>query len=215
MTQTHAASQRRISRARAVAALAMLASCVAALLPAGASADVGQQIVERCGHGQSLSGYTVAQYKRALQEMEAEAIEYSNCAELIQQAELKAAAKGKAGSSSTSTPGAPAGSSGGPGGGVGGSADEGGGSVGTGNTPIPFLDAAERQTVEQARHGKAAPVHVGAGTVLPGIVHANLASATSSLPVPLLAAIAIVCAGLLLLAGREIKDRIARSRPAG
>lgn len=214
MTQTHAASQRRISRARAVAVLATLASCLAASLPAGASADVGQQIIERCGHGQSLSGYTVAQYKRALQEMEAEAIEYSNCAELIQQAELKAAAKGKAGTS-TSTPGAPTGPSGGPGGGLGGSPAAAGGAVGTGNAPIPFLNAAEQQTVEQARHGKAAPVHVGAGTVLPGIVHANLASATSSLPAPLLAAIAIVCAGLLLLGGREIKDRIARSRPAG
>jgi hypothetical protein len=208
MIRNHLASQRRICRARAVAALAAVIACLAGALPASASADVGMQIVERCGRGQSLSGFTVAQYKRALQEMEAEAIEYSNCAELIQQAELKAAARSKAGSrGSSGSPGAPGTT--GPGSPSGGS-----GAVENGNAPIPFRDAAEQQTVERARDGKAAPVHVGTATVLPGVVPANIASATSSLPTPLLAAIAAVCAGLLLLTGRELKDRVARSRQA-
>jgi hypothetical protein len=186
----------RPSAASAAVALA-LALALAATLPATASADVGAQILNRCGHlksGESLSGYTVAQYKQALQEMPTEVLEYSNCQELIYKAELAAAAH-KGGS------GASQGGGGGPGSATGSGA---GGAV----EPTP----AQQRILEATRRESLTPVHLGGGeTVLPGVVHPDLASATSSLPTPVLVVIALVIAGLLLLAGKEIRERIARS----
>src|SRR5436309_5142307 len=72
-------------------ALALLATAA----PAGA--DVGATIIERCTHGQSLSGFSQQDYRRALQELPAEVEEYSDCANLIRRAQLAAAAGGSGG----------------------------------------------------------------------------------------------------------------------
>ncbi len=190
---------RRRHRARpsAASAAVVLTLALAATLPATASADVGAQILNRCGHlksGESLSGYTVAQYKQALQEMPTEVLEYSNCQELIYKAELAAAAHKGSGASQ--------GGGGGPGSATGSGA---GGAV----EPTP----AQQRILEATRRESLTPVHLGGGgeTVLPGVVHPDLASATSSLPTPVLVVIALVIACLLLLAGKEIRERIARS----
>ncbi len=196
-------------RATAAATLALAAALV---LPASALGDVGMKIIERCSHGQPISGYTVQQYRRALEEMETEITEYTDCGELITQAELKAAGhRGGTGA------GGGQGGIGGGSAGSGGSGLSGGGAAGNGNAEIPFLTPAEQHTVERARHVPAAPIHLGGREVLPGVVHANLASAASSLPTPLLAAIALMLAGLLLLAGREASTRLAGrwARPGG
>lgn len=179
---------------------------MAIALPSAANADVGAKIIERCGRGQSLSGFTVAQYQQALHEMETEVIEYSDCAERIQQAELAAA-------------GHKGGSSGGKGavGAGGGGGSEGGGTGGATGAPLEPTPA-EQQILEQTRHEPLRAIHLGGsggdgnGSVLPGVVHPDLASATSNLPTPVLVVIALVLAGLLLLAGWEIKQRSGRLR---
>jgi hypothetical protein len=176
-----------------------LALAIAAMLPAAAAADVAAQIVNRCGHGESLAGFTVKQYQLALERMPTEVREYSNCAELIQQAELAAASHkgGTVGGPGTGSTGSGTGSGTGPGG-VGGAAVE----------PTP----AQQRTLEQTRKAGAPAVHLSGGdAVTPGVVHPSLASATSNLPPSALVVVGIVLAGLLLLAGREAKEHITRS----
>lgn len=189
----------------ALAALALaLASGVA--LPGVASADVGMKIIERCGRGESLAGFTVKQYQRALKEINAdtEVLEYSACAEEVQRA-LDAAASHKGGSSGVGGQGTGTGP-----GGAGGS-----GGVAGGSTAAVEPTPAQVRTLEQTRQSGAPPVHFGGHdgtTILPGVVHPDLASATSNLPTPVLVVIALVLAGLLLLAGREIRARLAGPR---
>ena len=57
-------------------------------------ADVGATIIERCTHGQSLSGFSEQDYRQALRELPTEVEEYSDCANLIRHAELAAAGGG-------------------------------------------------------------------------------------------------------------------------
>jgi hypothetical protein len=77
---------------------------------------------------------------------------------------------------------------------------------------IPVTPA-ERSALNQAPKSGSAPVLVGGGTVSPGVVHANIASALSSLPTPLLATLAFMLACALLLAGRAIRNSVHARRP--
>jgi hypothetical protein len=161
--------------------LALLAAPFALLvaIASPARADVGQTIINRCTHGQSLSGYPQQAYREALQELPTEVEEYSDCANLIRRAQLAAA------------------------GGVGGGGSPGAGSA----TPIPVTPA-ERSALESAPKHAAAPIQVGNQTIRPGVIHADIASALSSLPNSLLAVLAFLLACTLLLAGRSIRNRV-------
>jgi hypothetical protein len=57
-----------------------------------------------------------------------------------------------------------------------------------------------------------APVKVGAQVIHPGVVHANIASALSTLPTPLLAVTAFLLACLIALAGGALRNRIRARR---
>jgi hypothetical protein len=164
--------------------LALLAALSAVLLSitSAAVADVGQTIINRCTHGESLSGFSQAAYHQALQELPTEVEEYSPCGNEIRRAQLAAAA------------------------GVGG-----GRSPGTAGTPIPVTPA-ERSALNSAPKAAATPVQVGNQTVRPGVIHANIASALSSLPNSLLAVLAFLLACALLLAGRALKNRVHADR---
>jgi len=59
--------------------------------------SVGEQIILRCTHGQSLSGFSQGAYRQALGELSADALEYSPCAQQIRQAQLAALAARKGG----------------------------------------------------------------------------------------------------------------------
>jgi hypothetical protein len=175
----------------AAASVATLALCLTLclVLAAGARADVGATIIERCTAGQSLSGFSQQAYSKALQEMPAEVNEYSDCANLIRKAELAAAGRGGAG--------------GGPGG---------GGSIAANVAPPT---PAEQQTLTHAKRFPPASVQVDGETVNPGVVHADIASAFSTLPTPLLALLAFLATCVALLAGRAIRKRVdGRSRHA-
>jgi hypothetical protein len=151
-----------------------------ALAPA-ASADAGATIISRCTHGQSISGFSPQAYRQALQELPTEVEEYSDCGNLIRQAELAAA-----------------------GGGGGGSAA---GPAGSAVTPIP-LTPAESSALKHALKTSPPPLRVNGALVRPGVVPVNVASALSSLPTPLLATLAFVLACALLLAGTGLRNRV-------
>jgi hypothetical protein len=166
-----------MSRLAMASALVLLA-LVAAAPPA--SADVGETIIQRCTHGQSLSGFSQSDYRKALKELSADAEEYTDCSSLIRQAQL-AAAGGR------------------------------GGSGGAGAVPLATTPAETRAIAHAARAG-AAPLKVGGQVIRPGIVHANIASALSSLPTPLLALIAFLLACLMALGGGVVRNRIRARR---
>jgi hypothetical protein len=150
----------------------MLAFAFAAGVPAVARADIGETIILRCTHGESLSGFTPSQYARALKELTADAEEYTECASLIRKAEL-AAAGGRGGPEATAA--------------------------------LPASPAEQRSLAGAARAAGAVPV--GGHLIVPGVVHANVASALSSLPTPLLAVLAMLIAGMAALGGNALRKR--------
>jgi hypothetical protein len=172
-----------------VAALG-LALFLALAAPAGA--DVGATIISRCTHGQSIAGFTQQDYRQALQELPTEVEEYSDCANLIRQAELAAA-----------------GGRGGGGGGAGGGSF--GGPASGPVTAIP-LTPAESGALKQALKTSAAPARVDGAVVQPGVVPVSIASALSSLPTPLLAILAFMLACALVVAGGGLRNRVRAKR---
>jgi len=157
---------------RIVSALALALSLLV-LLAAAASADTGAKIIERCTHGQSLSGFSQKDYRRALAELPTEVEEYSDCGNLIRRAQLLAA---------------------------GGTGSGGGGP----STPATPLTPPEQRAVARASKSAGGPLTVGNERVSPGVVHASVSSALSSLPDPLLAMLAFLLACAAALGGREI-----------
>jgi len=152
-------------------------------IAAPAQADVGEQIIQRCTHGQSLSGFSQNAYRQALKDLSAGTEEYSNCAQLIRQAQLAAAGSGHGAA--------------------------GGGTLPTSAiTPTP----SERQSIAHAQNAGSAPLQVGSQTIHPGVVPVNIASALSSLPTPLLATVAFLLVCLLLAVGTGIRNRVRNVR---
>jgi hypothetical protein len=175
-------------RIRPQHALVLPAVLLALLSFAGpARANVGEAIIRRCTHAESLSGFSQAAYRQALEELSAGTEEYSNCAQLIRQAQLAAAGSGRGGGS-------------------------GGGAPPTSTTAAIVPTASERQAISRAPSAGAAPVQVGAQTVHPGVVHADIASALSTLPTPLLATVAFLLVCLLLAASAGIRNRVRARR---
>jgi hypothetical protein len=168
---------------RALALLAALPVLLSVASPAGA--DVGATIIDRCTHGQSLSGFSQSAYRKALQELPTEVEEYSNCANLIRRAQLAAA------------------------GGRGGSGGEGPGAAGAATTPTTTpLTPTERSALRRAPRSGLTPLKVGDQAIHPGVIHADIASALSSLPTPLLAILSFLLACALLLAGGALRNRV-------
>jgi hypothetical protein len=159
-------------------------------LPAPAGADIGEKIILRCTHGESLSGFSQKDYNKALKELETSSEEYTDCASLIHQAQLAAA-----------------GARGGSGGGGGSTS----GGITTATTPA--TPSEQRQLNRAARAGSV-PLRLGNQIVRPGVVHADIASALSSLPNPLLAILAFLLVCTLVLAGRTLRNRVRNRHPS-
>jgi hypothetical protein len=173
----------RSRRSRRLHALALAAALLLLASPAPARADVGATIIERCTHGQSLAGFSQQDYQRALQELPTEVEEYSDCGNQIRHAQLAAAG----------------------GGGGGGASAGGAGPAAAVATP---LTPAERTALRRIAKTGSAPQLVGSEVIVPGVVHAGVASALSSLPSPLLALLAFLLACALVLAGRGLRNRV-------
>jgi hypothetical protein len=173
-----------LSQSRVTGLALIGALVVLASLTATASADIGTKIIERCTHGKSISGYSQQAYRRALQELPTEVEEYSDCANLIRRAQLAAA---------------------------GGGSGSGGGGPGAVATP---LSASERNALNEAPKTGAGPLRIGGQVVHPGVVHANISSAFSSLPDSLLALLAFLLACATALGARAIRKAV-RAHRAG
>jgi hypothetical protein len=169
-------------------ALALTVALLSMLLSfaAPAQADIGEKIILRCTHGESLRGFTQKDYNKALKELETSTEEYSDCASLIHQAQLAAA-----------------GSRGGSSGGGGGSATGAGATTAT--TPAT---PAEQRELNRAPSAGAAPLLLGGQVTRPGVVHADIASAFSTLPTPLLAVLLFLIACAVALAGGALRNRV-------
>jgi len=143
--------------------------------------SVGEQIILRCTHGQSLSGFSQSAYKQALKELSADSEEYSACSQQIRQAELAAAAH------HSPVPGAAT-------------------SLAVAVTP------GELKALKHAQHTGSGPVSVGGEAVTPGVVHANVASAVSTLPAPVLAVLALMLACLIAVTVSFARRRLRARR---
>jgi hypothetical protein len=180
----------RIAVERVVRRVAMgLLAALALLAPTPvANADTGATIIERCTHGQSLSGFSQQAYRQALAEMPAEVNEYSECAAQIRKAELAAAGRGGGGSTGAGAGSAP-------------------------SAPIAPPSPAEQQKLQAAHTSAGAvPVNVGGQPVVPGVVHTNISSAVSSLPTPLLGVLALLLTGAVAILVRAIQGRVSARR---
>jgi hypothetical protein len=165
--------------APALVAVLLALACLAASANV-AVADTGTKIIERCTHGQSLSGFSQKDYRRALAELPTEVEEYSDCANLIRHAQLAAAGGGGSGGSS------------------------GGGSALL-TTPI---SPAEQTSLAGASKASSGPLRIGGTNVQPGVIDTNVSSAFSSLPASLLAVLALLLACAAALSGRSIQKAI-------
>ena len=167
--------------ARSAALTALLATVMLAI--AGpASADVGEKIILRCTHGESLSGFSQSEYRQALKDLSADSEEYSGCSLEIREAELAAASHGASG-----------------------------GSGGSGQSAAPVAVTAtpeEQRAITHAEHGGSEPVNLSGGVIHPGVVHVDVASALSSLPTPLLVTLAFLLACLLAVFSSALRKRV-------
>jgi hypothetical protein len=174
-------------RKRTLAPYVVLAITILLSLAPTAGANIGETIVLRCTHGQSLSGFSQKAYTQALKALSADAEEYTDCSSLIRQAQLAAAA----------------------------SSGRGGRSGGLATTPSAAVIAptpSEQRAIVHAGHAGSAPVQVGGQVIHPGVVHADIASAFSSLPTPLIATLAFLLACLLLVVGGVLLNRVRARR---
>jgi hypothetical protein len=173
-------SLKRISAT--LARLLALALVLAAGIASPANASVGETIILRCTHGQSLSGFSQQAYSEALKDLTADAREYTECGSLIRQAQL-AAASGR------------------------------GGSPGAAAAVVPINPtSSEQRAIAHATRAGGIPIRVGSALVHPGVIHANIASAFSSLPTPLLAMVIFLIACLLLIAGGAARNHLRARR---
>lgn len=156
---------------------------MAAAAPASAD-DTGHKIIRLCAEGKSLAGFPPSAYAKALKEISPTTEEYSECGQLIRQAQA-AAASGKPTS---------------------------GASSGAGLSAPVQATPAEQQSIANAAHSGSAPVEVGDSAVHPGVVHADVASAFSTLPTPVLVLLAFLLACLVVVGGGFARKRMRGGR---
>ncbi len=176
---------RVVTSARTISATAVPALAALALLAGApaARASESQTIIEKCGHGEPLGGYTQNAYREALKHMPTEVSEYTDCANQIRKAELAAAGGGGGAPASGVAP----------------------------NVALP-LTPSEQRAVQSAHRNGATPVQVGSVPVRPGVVHADIASAVNTLPHSLFAVLAFLLACAVALTIGEVSKRVRARR---
>jgi hypothetical protein len=173
--------------------LALLSALLIILaVPAGAGANATTRILEGCGSGEVPTGLSQQAYRQALTKVPTYLSEYSDCSELIHKAQLATAARGRSS------------------GGGGSSAAAGGG--GSAGAKIAPATPVEQRELQHAHHTGSAPVRVGDQEIHPGVVHANIASALSSLPTPLLVVLAFLLACVLIVLAGMARNRVRARR---
>jgi hypothetical protein len=167
----------RPHRRLAPSAGALLVTLLIAATPAQAQ-DIGHKIIRLCAEGKSLAGYPPSAYAKALKEISATTEEYSECGQLIRQAQAAAAA------------------------------GHGGGGGGGGGLTAPLVATpAEQRAIANAAHAGSAPVTVDGQQIHPGVVHANVSSALSKLPTPVLVLLGFLAACAVAFGGGFARKR--------
>ncbi len=175
---------RMAPRAR-TSALAALALVAIALTGASlAHASEASEIVKKCTKGEPFGGYSQKAYREALKQLPTEVIEYSPCPNEISKDALTV---GKGGGGSAVA------------------------DASSSNVPLP-LTPSEQRAVQGAHHHGSTAVRVGSEPIRPGVVHANIASAVNTLPDSLLAVLALMLGGALVLAIGEVRKRVSTRR---
>jgi hypothetical protein len=149
-----------------------------------AAASQAQRILEKCGHNEPFSGYSQKAYREALKQMTTTGSQYSLC-----ESEIRKAEEAAAGGGTGSTAGTP-----------------------SANVALPLTPVEQHAVQSARRNGGSTPVQVGSEPVRPGVVHANIASAVSTLPDSLFAVLALMAAGALALAIWEVRKRVRARR---
>jgi hypothetical protein len=173
---------------RVVRHLLLLAAAAVLVAPAAASASP-KQVIKDCGNDGTLDRkYSNSDLRKARDNLPTDLAEYSDCRDVISAAITGGSDKG--------------GGRGSPGQGVGGA-----GAADPGEQSARAQDAADLQAITSggagSKDGEAPRVEVGDEAVEPGSNGLfDLASASNELPVPLL--IALICLGLLALAGGTV-----------
>jgi len=164
-----------------------------------AEVSVGEEVIERCTHGESVAGFTLAQYREALQlatsgPNSSELEEYSSCVSIIKHAERNAARQGGPGSS------------------------EGGGAAGgSSSTPPPGsegigaaralpLSQGEQHQIDAAVSNGSAPLRLGGRVVHPGAIDTHAGATLADLPTPLKVVLAFIAAGALATLGYTLRN---------
>jgi hypothetical protein len=176
--------QRRPIAVRSVALTALMAAALLAIARP-ALAGVGEKVILRCTHEESLSGFSQSAYRQALKELRADTEEYSDCSQQIREAQLAAAAgRGSAGTAEGAAPSA----------------------------AIPATPA-EQRAIRRAEHAGSGPVKLDGQVIHPGVVHVDVASALSALPTPLLVTLTFLLVCLLAVLGGALRKRVRPGRP--
>jgi len=187
------------------AAICLIALAAVALPPSAAASEAGR-LIERCAHGQSLTGFKPQAYAKALSHLPTILLEYSNCEEQLRAAELQAATTG--GGAPGSGPFPPSGGAGltppasGGGGGLLGNL------VGGGlEPPLPATPAQEAALRSAAGHQPAAVVMAGSSLAATGSAPLAGSQVLSALPNALLAALAGLGAAIAALTAAVLWTR--------
>ena len=187
--------------------LLTLATTLALLAPAASASAAGIDVIRDCTDDEVMSKtYTQKEYRDALRQFAADGDQYGNCRDVIKRAQAAALAAGK--NPASETPAA---------GGTGGSGTTGGGSGAIGSAPaaeqLQKATDVERKAVDAARSSEGV-LTLDNGTVIPA--NAGTAPTTSGvadLPAALIAPLALLLAGALVLAGLRIR-RLVHTRRA-
>ena len=184
--------------------LTTLLALLAAVTSASAS---GLDVIRDCTDDEVMSKtYTQKEYRDALRQFAADGDQYGNCRDVIKRAQAAALASGKKPTSETPAAG-----------GTSGGGTTGGGSGAIGSAPaaeqLQKATDVERKAVDAARSTEGV-LTLDNGTVIPA--NAGTAPTTSGvadLPAALIAPLALLLAGALVLAGLRIR-RLVHTRRA-
>jgi hypothetical protein len=177
---------------RVVRHLLLLAAVAVLVAPAGAFASP-KQVIKDCGNDGTLNRkYSNSDLRKARDNLPTDLAEYSDCRDVISAAITGGSDKG--------------GGRGSPGQGVGGAGAADPGEQGARATDVAELQALTSEAASGSKNAEPPRVEVGDEPVEPGSNGLfDLASASNELPVPLM--IALICVGLLALAGGVVALR--------
>lgn len=185
------------ARTRIWTALALALLC-ALVLPAVAAASAAQ-VIKDCGDDGHLSRrYSQADLRKALADLPTDIDEYTNCRDIIRQAQLGVAGGG--GGGGTGSTGA-----GGAGGGT---------ALPPGTDPLATATPAERAAFQKAVANGDEPVLLDGRPITAGALGGSAVNNLFDLPAPLLAVLALLAAGSLGGAGVGVRKRVLGRRPS-